>query len=631
MTFTNVGGSPLLRNVPNVNPNTQPGISGAILATDNRQPRTQSWSFTVQRRLPYQMTIEAGYVGSKSDRLLNDGINNLNNVPLGAMINDPTGDPNNYRPLPGVRRPSDSQHTHYQNYNALQMLLSRSSSKFSYTASYTWSKALGILGGGAGGQGNTTQPAGDIRDSAYGVLGYDSAHVLNIGYSYLFPSARRRGGAQEGAARRLAVHRCVDLHQRRAAPAAGVDRHQLRPGGNGRQWRRRSPTARSSPVRRDISADASADLRSAPGRQRRPDHQPELLRAADAGLERELHLPGPARTRLHQPRLRGVQELPDGRSRKFQFRASFTNVFNHPQRFFDDNQNLKLQFTNGQLRTTRASASCRATTSSAGASSSSPSRCISSRLIGSRSRSDDSGSRRGFDKGSAPAGPFLSRMVVLEVARAGRHSSALAIVRRFTVAVIASLTLGIGANAAMFALLNALAAPADRRRRSGRADPPLGPRCGGRRPRPLAVARRRVAARRGARRRVRGAHAPVRPSKRWARLRRGRPMPSPDAVSIVLGARPAVGRLISEADAQASAPNRWSCCRIGCGDGTSAADRAPSARRSSSMGVRRPSSASPTPPSPASSSASSPMSSTPSPVWTNARSRRGRTPSCRPT
>ena len=40
-----------------------------------------------------QMTIEAGYVGSKSDRLLNDGIDNLNNIPLGAMINDPNGDP----------------------------------------------------------------------------------------------------------------------------------------------------------------------------------------------------------------------------------------------------------------------------------------------------------------------------------------------------------------------------------------------------------------------------------------------------------------------------------------------------------------------------------------------------------
>ena len=47
------------------------------------------------------------------------------------------------------------------------------------------------------------------------------------------------------------------------------------------------------------------------------------------------------------------KNFPMGGSRKFQFRASFTNVFNHPQRFFDDNVNLKLQYTNGQLSTTR--------------------------------------------------------------------------------------------------------------------------------------------------------------------------------------------------------------------------------------------------------------------------------------
>ena len=150
MTFTNVTNSPRLSDVPNINPNTQPGISGAILATDDKQPRTQSWSFTVQRRLPYQMTIEAGYVGSKSDRLLNDGLNNLNIVPFGAMLNDPTGDQNLYRPFREYGDLPVSQHTHYQNYNALQMLLSRASSKFSYTASYTWSKALGIRGGGQG-------------------------------------------------------------------------------------------------------------------------------------------------------------------------------------------------------------------------------------------------------------------------------------------------------------------------------------------------------------------------------------------------------------------------------------------------------------------------------------------------
>jgi hypothetical protein len=94
------------------------------------------------------MVVEAGYVGSKSDHLLNDGINNLNVIPLGTMINDPTGIRTTI-----VRREFGSnlpvtQHTHYQNYNALQVLLSRASSKFSYTAAYTWSKALGIRGGG---------------------------------------------------------------------------------------------------------------------------------------------------------------------------------------------------------------------------------------------------------------------------------------------------------------------------------------------------------------------------------------------------------------------------------------------------------------------------------------------------
>jgi len=47
------------------------------------------------------------------------------------------------------------------------------------------------------------------------------------------------------------------------------------------------------------------------------------------------------------------KNFPMGGSRKFQFRASFTNVFNHPQRFFDENTNLRLQYTNGQLSNTQ--------------------------------------------------------------------------------------------------------------------------------------------------------------------------------------------------------------------------------------------------------------------------------------
>ena len=62
---------------------------------------------------------------------------------FGAMINDPNGDQNAYRPLSQYGDVPVSRHTHYQNYNALQTLLSRQGSRFSYTAAYTWSKALG--------------------------------------------------------------------------------------------------------------------------------------------------------------------------------------------------------------------------------------------------------------------------------------------------------------------------------------------------------------------------------------------------------------------------------------------------------------------------------------------------------
>ena len=112
--------------------------------------------------------IEAGYVGSKSDRLLNDGLSNINIIPFGAMINDPNGDQNSYRPLRQYGDVPVSRHTHYQNYNALQALLSRQGSRFSYTAAYTFSKALGIRGGGQG-QRRSRLETSAIRLTAYSV------------------------------------------------------------------------------------------------------------------------------------------------------------------------------------------------------------------------------------------------------------------------------------------------------------------------------------------------------------------------------------------------------------------------------------------------------------------------------
>jgi hypothetical protein len=344
VTFTNVA-NVRLANVPGIDPNTQPSINGAILVSDNKQPRTQSWSFTVQRRLPYQMVVEAGYVGSKSDRLLNDGINNLNNVPLGAMLNDPTGDYGLYRPYREFTGLPVSQHAHYQNYNALQMLLSRSSSKFSYTASYTWSKALGIRGGG---QGATTQPAGDIRDSAYGVLGYDRRHVLNIGYSYLFPSLDDSAALKKallGGWQFTGVSTYISGAPLQPLASTGVNFGITGTGLNG------------EPIASSVFLTGSPDISAMPVLTCDPREgvsgdqvlNPSCFTLPTPGSNGNYIFPdlrGPAYTN-HDFAV--FKNFPMGGSRKFQFRASFTNVFNHPQRFFDDNVNLKLEFANGQL------------------------------------------------------------------------------------------------------------------------------------------------------------------------------------------------------------------------------------------------------------------------------------------
>ena len=342
VTFTGVANT-RLSQVPSVNPNAQPGLSGAIAVDDDRLPRTRSYSFTVQQRIPFRMTLEAGYVGSKSDRLLNEGINNINIIPFGAMINDPNGNQNSYRPLSQYGDVPVSRHTHYQNYNALQALLSRQGSRFSYTAAYTWSKALGIRGGG---QGQTTQPPGDIRDSAYGVLGYDRRHVLNVGYSWLLPDFESKPlvNAIAGGWQFTGVSTWISGAPLQALATTGANFGLTGTFANGtaitNQAITGSPQILAMPL---LTCDPMSGLSG-----------DEIFNP------RCFALPTPGQNGSYIfPDLRGpsyinhdfglFKNFSIANSRKIQFRASFTNLFNHPQRFMDDNRALKLDFQNGVL------------------------------------------------------------------------------------------------------------------------------------------------------------------------------------------------------------------------------------------------------------------------------------------
>jgi Carboxypeptidase regulatory-like domain len=342
VTFTNTTNVPLSQ-VPTVNPNAQPGVSGTIFVDDDKQPRTQSWSFTIQQRIPYRMMIEAAYVGSKSDHLLNEGLNNFNSVPFGAMLNDPNGDPNQYRPLRQYQDLPVVRHTHYQNYNALQTLLSRQGTRLSYTAAYTWSKALGIRGGG---QGSTTQPPGDIRDSAYGVLGYDRRHVINIGYSWLLPGVEKNAvlHAIAGGWQFTGVSTWISGAPLQPLAGTGVNFGLSGTLANGATISNPavtgSPQIAAMPV---ITCDPTANISS--------DQvlNPSCFALPSFGQNGNYIFPdirGPGYMN-HDFGL--FKNFNFANSRKFQFRASFTNVFNHPQRFLDDNTNLKLDYTNGVL------------------------------------------------------------------------------------------------------------------------------------------------------------------------------------------------------------------------------------------------------------------------------------------
>ena len=71
-------------------------------------------------------------------------------------------------------------------YHSDQLTLARQRGALTYTAAYTFSKALGLLGG----DGGTVDPL-DARNRSYGVQAYDRTHNLVVNYNYNLPRLAR--------------------------------------------------------------------------------------------------------------------------------------------------------------------------------------------------------------------------------------------------------------------------------------------------------------------------------------------------------------------------------------------------------------------------------------------------------
>src|SRR5439155_245213 len=127
---------------------------------DDKQPYTDSWSFTVSQRTPWQSRLEVAYVGNRSRDLANTGGfgSNLNLVPVGAITtafqqgdpnakNPATADANKFRPLQGYGDLNEATNNSYANYNAMQVTWGRHAGRYTMQANYTWQKSLGIVVG----------------------------------------------------------------------------------------------------------------------------------------------------------------------------------------------------------------------------------------------------------------------------------------------------------------------------------------------------------------------------------------------------------------------------------------------------------------------------------------------------
>jgi hypothetical protein len=173
-----------LRAVEGIGGGALPGASNTIAFDDDKMPLSYTWSLTLNQKLPWSMNVELGYVGNKNQQLLNNGLANYNAIPLGAMLANPTGTQQSYRPLSAYGDLNVFRHDAYANYHSLQALLSRQRGNFNFTASYTFSKALGIRTSEVG-QSWGSEYIVDQRDFYYGIMGSDRTHVAGLSFSWL--------------------------------------------------------------------------------------------------------------------------------------------------------------------------------------------------------------------------------------------------------------------------------------------------------------------------------------------------------------------------------------------------------------------------------------------------------------
>jgi hypothetical protein len=158
------------------------------------RPYIQSWNLTYERRLPWDMSISAGYVGTKTTHQL--GFYNINASSAGQ------GQSGQLLFQRFGRTAFTGRFDGYlsSNYHALQVALNKPFSKGLFMkAAYTWSKAMNRTDDDGWATIDWNDPAAMYKN--YGPAGYDRTHIFQLGMVYELPFGKEGSGALNAIAK----------------------------------------------------------------------------------------------------------------------------------------------------------------------------------------------------------------------------------------------------------------------------------------------------------------------------------------------------------------------------------------------------------------------------------------------
>jgi Carboxypeptidase regulatory-like domain len=203
LVFTSLGNPPYVGSAQYNNANLSNITGGSqtqapfdtINAIDPKldTPYTMSYSFGVQRELPWGLFAEATYVGNLGRHLIRQpDINQPSFEALAAnavLATDKRANTNALRPYKGYSairmRLSDAT----SNYHGMQLYLAKRKGDFLMTTSYTWSKVLTS----ASGFNDNPEDAFNQRYN-YGPASFDRRHIFVTTYTYTVPFFRNTTG-----------------------------------------------------------------------------------------------------------------------------------------------------------------------------------------------------------------------------------------------------------------------------------------------------------------------------------------------------------------------------------------------------------------------------------------------------